>query len=192
MTHADIFNVGKTIKLPDGRTYTLRKPDQIEQGLFQKWLEDRAHDAIDRSSDSEARKLQRHHLVDVDAGLGKYEYDGPLAIEALYTPAGMSKIIAIILRDQGATDEIAEEIFLHKAREAAAEILIKRAKDPKALGLLLEALGFPMDFLEPSPESDSSSKSCSTRLSPEPTPNSDAAPTTSSSSSSMSNEAPMG
>ena len=189
MTHADIFNVGKTIKLSDGREYQLRKPNQIEQGLFQKWLEDRAHDAIDRSTDGEARKLQRHHLVDVDAGLGKYEYDGPLAIEALYTPAGMSKIIAIICRDQGVTDAIAEEIFLSRAREVAAEVLLRRSQDPKALGLLLEALGFPTDFLE---ESDSSSNSSSTPPSVEPTTNSGGAPTTSSCSSSTSKEAPMG
>jgi hypothetical protein len=191
MNIADVFNVSTEVKGPDGTVYQLRKPTLVEQGFFARWLETRAHAAVDRSEASEAQKDRRHHLIDVDAGLGKYEYDGAIAMEALYTPAGMAKILAIVCRDQGLTDEKAEELFLANAREVAARILMKAADDPKALRPLLGALGFPMSWLE-CEESESSSSNSSTRPSTEPTANSAGSVTTNSSSSTPSREAPMG
>jgi hypothetical protein len=192
MNIADVFNVSSEVKGPDGTVYKLRKPTLLEQGQFARWLEKRAHDAVDRSEATEAQKDRRHHLIDVDAGLGKYEYDGEIAMQALYTPAGMAKILAIVCADQGLTDEKAEALFLANAREVAARILMRAADDPKALRPLLGALGFPMNWLEGSGESDSSSSNSSTRPSAAPSPNSGAAPTTSSSSCTPSSAVPMG
>ena len=120
MTLADAWNVPRGIRDKDGKEYPLRKPTQVEQGQFAVWLEGRAHAAVDRSEDSEERKLKRHHLIDVDAGLGKYEWDGPLALEAMWTPAGFAKILTIVCRDQGVDDTKAEEILATTAQGGAA------------------------------------------------------------------------
>lgn len=194
MTLADIFNIPTGLKDKEGNEYLLRKPTLIEQGLFQRWLETRAHDAIDRSEDSEERKLRRHHLVDVDAGLGKYEWDAPLAQEAVWQPAGFAKFLTIIYRAQAVDEDKAEELLAARAKEIAGIVLTRAQADPKArreLSLLLGAMGYPMDWMA-SGESEPSSDNSSTPPSPEPSPNSADAATTNSSFFTTSNEAPTG
>ena len=198
MTTADIFNVGRVLKGPPDATgkpeweYTLRKPTQYEQGEFQRWLEQRAHDAVDRSSAPEAAKDRRHHAIDVDAGLGKYEYDGELGLAARFTPAGMVKIIAIVLRDQGLTEATAEPVVAHCVREIALELIEKEESDPNAVRLARIALG--LGRLNDPAASGSSSSSCATRPSAAPptSPPSAGSPTTSCSSSTPSSAAPTG
>lgn len=175
---ADFFALGKTITLPgkDGqpdRTYTLRALDQEQQGHFSRWLEHRAHDAVDRSTDSEERKLRRHHLIDVDAGLGKYEYDGEYALEARWTPAGLAKAIAISCRDQGVTEEIASEILAHSLREVASELIGREEKDPKVMAVVRAVFGLTT-AKKSSPESDTSASTSSP--SAEPTEKSPSSP----------------
>jgi hypothetical protein len=194
MTTADIFAVGAKFTAPDGTVYDIKKPTLYQQGEFQKWLEDRAHAAVDRSGDSDERKLRRHHLIDVDAGLGMYEWDGPLAMEAKWTPAGLAKLLTIVCRDQGVTDEKAEAILDHSTREVAAKLLVRAAADPKAradLALRLGGLGLPMDWITSEP-SEPSSDSSSPRPSTEPSPNSPASTTTSCTGSTPPSAAPAG
>jgi hypothetical protein len=194
MDIASAFNVPVEFKDRDGKPYPLRKPTIYEQALYQRWLEQRAHDAVDRSDAGEEQKAKRHHLIDVDAGLGKYEWDGLLALESMWQPAGMAKLLTILCRDQGVTDAKAEEILATSAREIAAHVLTKAQADPKAradLALLLGALGLPMDWMASEPSGPSSSNS-STPPSAEPSPNSETAPTTSSCSSTTSSAAPTG
>lgn len=173
MTLADIFNCGSELKAADGTVYVLTKPTLIQQGQFQRWLEQRAHDAIDRDtrpSVTEAQRDRRHALVDHNAGLGKYEWDGPFAMEAMFTPAGMAKFLSIVCAKQGVTEEKAEEILRHHAKEVAVKILTRAASDPKRradLEAALGALGLPMDWLASVP-SEPSSSSSSTPPSPEP------------------------
>ena len=198
MTTADIFNVGRVIRGPanpdgtPGRTYTLRKPTQYEQGEFQRWLEQRAHDAVDRGSASEAAKDRRHHAIDIDAGLGKYEYDGELGLAARFTPAGMVKIIAIVLRDQDVTEATAEPLVAHCIREIAAEMIEKEESDPNAVRLARIALG--LGNLNDPAASGSSSSSSATRPSDAPPTSTPSAgsPTTNCSSSTPSSAAPAG
>lgn len=182
MTQADIFSVGAEFKGPDGTVYVIKKPNGYQQGEFQRWLEQRAHDAVERSIASEDSKARRHHLIDIDAGLGKYEWDGPLALEAMWTPVGIAKILTIICRDQGVNDSKAEEILAHSIKEVAVKMLMRAAKDPKALAPVLGALGLPMDWMESEP-SDSSSSSSPTPPSDTDSTISEASTTTSSPSS---------
>ncbi len=189
MDLASAFAIGTDLPGSDGKVYKLRKPTIYEQGLFQRWLEQRAHDAIDRGPESEEAKAKRHDRVYVDSALGKYEYDGQYALESLWEPPGLAKITCIICRDQGMTDEVAEATLAKQIRLAAAVILRKSIDDPKAVAGILQALGFPADFLaemSAAPPSEPSSNSSSTPPSTEPSPNSDAAPTTSSCSSTTS------
>jgi hypothetical protein len=188
MTLADVFAVGGTIKF-DGKEYTLRKPTLYEQGQFQRWLEQRAHDAVDRSEATEEAKDRRHARIDTDAALGKYEWDGPYALEALWTPAGLAKIVSIVCRDQEVNDELAEKIVADQIKRVAAIILARASEDPFALAPVLEALGLPNDWLRSGP-SEPSSSNCSTRPSTEHSANLETSPTISSCSSTLSNAAP--
>jgi hypothetical protein len=195
-TLADIFAAGYEITGPDGTKYTLRKPDQYEQGLFQKYLEARAHDAIDRDTrpgvTDEARD-RRHHLVDVKAGLGYYSYDGPYGIEAQWLPHGMAKLVTLVCK---VPDETAEQIIRHHARTVAVQVLGAAAKaDPKVAAQirdLLAGLGFPTDWFASGPSEPSSSSSATPHSDDPPTcPSSCGSPTTSSSSATPSSAAPM-
>lgn len=192
MTTADIFNVGADLRGPDGTVYRIKKPTLYQQGEFQRWLEQRAHDAVDRSTATEDQKARRHHLIDIDAGLGKYEWDGPIALEAMWSIAGLTKILTIVCRDQGVTDEQAEAVISHNLRESAARLLLGAARDPKLradLALVLGSLGLPMDWMESEPNV-SSFNSSSSHPSTDPSPNSEGSPTIKSSSCTMSNAAP--
>jgi hypothetical protein len=191
MTPKDIFAVGTVIKMDDGAEYTLRPPTQIEQGQFQVWLEQRAHDAVDRSNASQESKDRRHAQIDDKAALGHYAWDGPIGLQSRWMPDGLTKSIEIICRDQGVDGKRAEEIARQHFRVCAAQILDAAAKDPKVLRPLLGALGYPMDWFESEP-SVPSSNSSSTPPSPEPSPNSADLPTGNSSSCTTSSEPPTG
>lgn len=197
MTTAEIFAAGKILTGPPGpkgepgKQYVQRKPTLYEQGEFQRWLEQRAHDAVDRSSGTEESKDRRHHLLDIAAGLGKYDYDSPRGVEARWLPAGMVKVITMTMRDQGVTDEIAEYLVEQFLRGMVAEYAKKKKLDPERLALVHLSLGLPMEWTS-SAESESSSTPSSARPSTEPLPNSEASMTTSSTTSTESAAAPMG
>lgn len=189
MTTADIFNEGSYLTDPAGKkTFAMRQPSQEEQGQFQRWCEQEAHDAIDRSTGSEESKDRRHSFIDVAAGLGKYQYEGEYGYEARFLPAGMAKLISIVLRDQGVTEEKATDLVRHKFKELAAEYIGRKVANPKAMALVRQALGL-LNAETPSSESEPSSKPSSTLPFPEPSPNSEVSPTSSCSSSTTSSEA---
>lgn len=197
MTTADIFNVGRHISGPagpdgaPGTVYTLRDLTLFEQGEFQRWLEQRAHDAVDRSTASEAAKDRRHAQVDRDAALGLYEYDGPLGLQARWSPAGLAKAFQIACRGQGVTEANVDAIMRHALKEVAATLLLAKESDPGKAAAALAALGLPTDWTPPAPSGPSSS-SCSTPPSTGPSTNSGTAPTASSCSSTPSSAAPTG
>ena len=160
MTLADVFGAGTPLTGtgPDGKPkeYLLRELTLLEQGEFQRWLEQRAHDAVDRSSAKEEAKDRRHAAIDRDAALGRYEFDGDLSVASRFTVAGMTQCLKIVLRAQGATPEEVEALMRDKLKRVAAEILSKAASDPKAVAPVLEALGLPTDFLTAAPAASSS------------------------------------
>lgn len=194
MTQGDIFNVGSELRAADGTVYTLKKLTQYQQGEFSRWLEQRAHDAIDRGPESEARKDRRHDRAYADAAIGKYEWDGPLALEAMWTPTGLARILLIVCGDQGVTEAKAEDIVRGHLKEVAAKILVQAASDPKArreLATMLGSLGLPMDWMV-SAESDLFSDNSPTRPGTPDSTTSPPSPTTNSSSFTTSSAAPTG
>jgi hypothetical protein len=156
MTLADVCGIGHRLKLPDGSEVELRPLTILEQGRYARWLEQRAHDAVDRSEAAEEAKDRRHAIIDRDAAMGKYEWDGPYALESQLTPAGMCKVTEIVC---GLDGRAAEEVVRLNARAVCLRVLQMRARDPKALGVLLESLGHPTDWLESGPSEPSSSSS---------------------------------
>jgi hypothetical protein len=190
MTLADALGVGHALTF-EGKTYTLRKPTLYEQGLFQRWLEQRAHDAVERGTEPEEKKDRRHNAIYRDSALGYYEWDGPCAMEALWTPAGLAQIVAIVCREQGVDDELAERIVAEQIKRVAAIILGRASSDPLAMAPVLEALGFPIDWLRFEPSAPSSSNSATRPSEPSPTSKSSAdSPTSSSCSATPSSAAP--
>jgi hypothetical protein len=159
MTLADVFAVGHTVTMPDGKGYTLRPPTQVEQAEFQRWLEQRAHDGIERSRGTQEAKDRRHTLIDDKAALGYYEWDGPLGLQSRWTVAGLTKAVEIVCRPQGVDEKLAEEIARQHIRAVSAAILQEAARDPKALAPILGAMGLPMDWFESAPSEPSSSNS---------------------------------
>lgn len=190
MTLADIFAVGSLLAYK-GKEYRIGQPGLVQQGQFQRWLEQRAHDAVDRSDASEDAKDRRHARIDTDAALGKYEYDGPYAQEALYMPAGMAKMLEIIGREEGITPEVAEGMVREKIKEVAAVMLRARISDPKVLAQAIASLGLPSEWAESGPSEPSCSNSSSPPSGSDST-TSEASPTSNSPSTTPAREAPAG
>lgn len=153
----------------EGVVYQLRQPTMEEEGLFQRWLEQRAYDAIARRTyqDPVEQETDRR-LLNQDIAAGEYEYGGPLAVKAINTPRGIAQIVHIICAPQGMTLEIAKRFVNHHLELIAAVLISKLpGADPKALGESLLKHGVPADFFS----SDSG-----THPSTSPLTNSDEAP----------------
>jgi hypothetical protein len=147
-TLADIVNAPTELEWK-GAKYLLRQPDQLEEGMFQRWLEQRAFDAIERTKyqDREKQIIDRErHFQDVAAGV--YESGGEVYAKAVVQPSGMAKMISIICRnaDPPMTEKAAKEIVDYKMREVAAVLISKVNSDPKVLEAVLSRLGLPKDF----------------------------------------------
>lgn len=149
MTQADFFNVPTEIEL-DGTVYKLRPLDQVEQGKFQRWLEERAWAALERSaayrSPEEVAADRRALTAEIAAGV--YEWDGPVGAASQQTPEGAAKVLQILL---GVPPETARRLALRYLERVlpALQAMMGGAVDPKALGEALATLGLPPDFLGP-------------------------------------------
>ncbi len=172
MTLASLFNAPTELEF-EGEKYLLRKPNQLEEGMYQRWLEQLAWDKINaRTYQDEAEKLASLRMHDHDCAAGVFEYGGEVSVKRLMTPKGLAKLIAIICRDQGMTDEQAERWVELENRKIAAVLVSKATDDPKALAAALAILGLPKDFLSCSSSTNPSE--------PPPTSNPSAACATSS------------
>ena len=147
MTLADMLNSPSEIKY-DGKTYLLRQPTLLEQGTFQRYLEQRAYDAIERRDYQDARQQDRdRNALNRDVAAGVYEWGGEVCCQSLQTQTGIAKLLNILLRDQGVTEELARKIVDRQVKEIAAVLASKAVSDPKALGQILSSLGLPENFL---------------------------------------------
>jgi hypothetical protein len=169
MTIADLFNSATELRWPDepgGKVYHCRQLTGLEQGMFQRWLEQRALDGIERRTyQDESTRERDRQLHNQDVAVGTYEWSGLLAVKATRTPAGLAKCLQIALRDQGMTDEVAVKVVEHKFNEVAATLASKLTDDPKEARLIFLSLGVqpPADL-----ESATSSSACATPRSPTP------------------------
>lgn len=159
MTIADLFNSATELEWK-GTVYKCRQPTQLEQGQFQRWLEQRAFDAIARREyHDEADRERDRQLHTQDVAAGEYEWSGLLAVKATRTPAGLAKVLQITLADQGMTDKVAAEIVDHKFREVAAILASRLTDDPKETRLLFLSLGLEPPATSASPSASGSSSS---------------------------------
>lgn len=148
MTEADIFNASTPIEFK-GKTYRVRKPNGNERGEYQRWLEKRAYDAIERREYRKGKESQREvdrTNLSVREAAGVFEWGGEACIESLRSQEGGAKFLEIMLHDQGMTLEMAEEWTANKLAEVAAACVSRITNDPKVLGAALNRLGLPADF----------------------------------------------
>src|SRR4051794_13270063 len=95
-TLADLLSVETDLEL-DGKTYKVRPPTLLEQGRFQRWLEQRAREAIDRAVyKDEASRDRCHNLITQDVAAGVYEWGGELCVKALQTEAGVVRLLELV------------------------------------------------------------------------------------------------
>lgn len=142
-TLADLLNAPTEIEYK-GTTFKLRQPTLMEQAQFQRWLEQRARDAVGRATDLDddaQRKLARD--VNTDIAVGVFEWGGEACARAVRTITGLTKLLSIILYDQAVTLEMAQEMIEHRLKEITAVLASKASSDPKALEAALTKLGLP-------------------------------------------------
>lgn len=165
MTIADLFNSATELEWK-GRVYKCRQLTGLEQGMFQRWLEQRALDGIERRVyQDEAQRERDRQLHAQDVAVGEYEWSGLLAVRATRTPAGLAKCLQIALADQGMTDATAAEVVEHKFREVAAVLASKLTDDPKEARAIFLGLG-----VRPPDDSPGATSSSGSPTRPSPTP----------------------
>jgi hypothetical protein len=165
---ADLLGTPSEIEF-EGKTYKLREPTNFEQARFTKWLHDRARNDAAQADGPDGFADRYLAVVNRNITTCVYEWGGEASVAAILTPAGMTKLLAVIIGadDPDFTEETAARMSDRKLKEAAAKILGEARTDPKAMGQLLSFLGLPPDFLN------------TTSSSPSPTPPSATGSTTS-------------
>ena len=149
-TTADLLGVAHQITV-GGVTYEVKKPDLLTQGRFQRWLEQRARESVDRATYLDAGdRREAQNAVTREVAAGAYSWDGPVAVAAQQNPEGVAKLLTLVTAgpdgnpmDQATAEKaVAEELerFVNLLTAAAAD-------DPKALAAALRAVGLPENYL---------------------------------------------
>lgn len=150
MTLADFLNAPTEFDL-DGEKFLIRKPDQLEQGEFVRWLEQLAYDKINaRTYQREEDKLASLRMHDQDCAAGVYDWGSEVAVRRLLTEKGFAKLLSIICREQGLTPAKAQELIEKESHKLAAVMSSRVTQDPKVLAAILASLGLPSDFFSSS------------------------------------------
>ena len=159
MTLADVLNSATEYTF-DGKTYKVREPTVMEQGEWQRWMEMLAFEAIERNlelSDERKDRALAHHYKNCSAG--DYEWGSELCVRRLQTVTGLAKLMSIVLRDQGLTEEMAHKWADTHFKQCVAMLIKASRDDPKELRAVLASLGLPPDFLSSSPTPPSATES---------------------------------
>ncbi len=130
---------------PVAKTYAMRPPNQLEQGKFQRWLEQRAYEALDRRTyvNDEARAKAENALTrDISAGV--YEWGGDVASLAVLSTSGAAKLLELIC---GVPPVEAIRVINTHATRVRNILTAASTDDPKALAEALKAVGLPSNFL---------------------------------------------
>lgn len=141
-SQADLLNVEREIKVGD-KTFKVRQPNLLEQGKFQRWLETRAWEAIDRRASmpgvtpADIERDRKALIADIAAGV--YSWGGQASIAALGTTTGLVALFAIIT---GEPESEVEKLVTAKLWEVVAALnVLLEDEDPKALRAVLRSLG---------------------------------------------------
>lgn len=147
MTLADLFNAPTEFTL-DGETFRVSKPGLLQQGEFQKWLEQLAFDAINsRTYQSDAEKALSIRMHDQDCAAGVYEWGSELSLRRIQTQKGLAKLLEIICREQGMTPAKSLRLVEEQALGLIQVFKDKVTADPKVLEATLSNLESPSAFL---------------------------------------------
>lgn len=158
-TLADLFRSPDTVHFR-GHDYKLRKPDQVEEGLFSRYLEQRAKEFVRRSVDLTPEERDRHLVaVAAFAAAGGFEWGSPAYVEGTANPFTAAHLILIVLRAENperrelaAPD--ADQFVRGMVAQCLAEIVAINAAeieaDPLKKKAILEAVGLPPTYLDSS------------------------------------------
>lgn len=165
-TLAELFNLpGAGQFVVDGKRYGLRKPTQIEQGMWERWLEGEAFAGIERQTHLPPNVLREHRAgLRSDIAAGEYGFLSRAGLLRQNTLDGSAKLASIILMADGHGEcdhEFCVRMMLANAEQIAAE-LVKRAEDgdPKVKAAL-EAFRSLMTSLTGTPPSNGSTSTAS-------------------------------
>ncbi len=143
-TFADLFSLAFTLTHA-GKSYELRKPNQLEQGKYQRWLEDRAAAGVERRNyPNDAAREMAERVLQRDIAAGVYEWGGEVAAAAVLSPDGAAKLVEIVC---DVRPHIAREIIDTHIKQVLAVLAAASTDDPKALALALKTLGLSSDNL---------------------------------------------
>lgn len=143
-TLADLFSIPRELEF-EGKKYNVRPPTLLEQGKFQRWLEKRADEAIDRKSWlSDDQRQAEKRLLNQDIAAGLYEWESEVSVNSLQTRAGVTKLIELICN---IPPPEAERLVECRMKAIVDLVRAKQAKDPKAMRAALTMLGLPANFL---------------------------------------------
>lgn len=148
MTIADFFNAPNELRYGD-EVFRIREPDQLEQGEFQRWLEDLAlNSTLARTYPRPEDRDAALRVWQQDCAAGVYEWGGVMCLRRLADPNlnGLAKFLEIVCRDQGVTPEKARAVAKHAQLQLIAILNKQAADDPKAVEAATAGVGLPRDF----------------------------------------------
>jgi hypothetical protein len=143
-TLADLLSIGTEVDL-GGKKVTLRPPNLLEQGKYQRWLEEQARQSVNRAtylSDDAVRQAQNDITRDIASGI--YQWGGQVCVAALQQPDGVAKLVEIVCSLEQAEARKLVDDYLG---QIVALIRAASDDDPKAIAQALKSLGLPPDFL---------------------------------------------
>jgi hypothetical protein len=141
----ELMNVG-TEFLFRGKTYLVRKPNQLEQARFSRWLEQRAREAAGRAVDLPAEIQDRLlRTLNSEIAAGEYEWGGAAYVSACLKPFGIAKLISLQLAAEHpeCTHEFCLEMVMARYEELAAGVLGRPTSDPKVREALERSFAGP-------------------------------------------------
>lgn len=172
MDLATLLNACSEIEF-EGKAYRLRQPTLLEEAEFQRYLEQAAHDSIERRTYAEPEQREKaHNSLTRDCAEGYYEAGSEGYVRAVSNPKRLPRLIAIICREQGMTPAIAERMVAAEMKKIAAALVSRSTSDPNLIRAVLATLGLPEDWqsslsqTHPSasgstPSADSANNNCS-------------------------------
>lgn len=159
---SDLLAAGTEVTVR-GETFKLRKAELDEQAAFSKHLKDSAKReaaTLPPGTPPEiAGEVVRGQLRAVFDQIGELAYE-PLSemyVAAQQRPDGMAEFLFIVMKrdNPGITREKVRELIEGGLAQAFLEVVAMEESDPKVLGDLCVALGFPRNFLLSSATSSS-------------------------------------
>src|SRR5262249_11906313 len=120
----------------------------LEEAEFQRWLEQRARDAIGRATElTDDRRRQLDKDTNDSIAIGEFAYGELLSVKALSTLERQGAVLCIVCREQGMTEKAARKLLDKRRREVIAELSSKAVSDPLLVRAILGSLGLPENFL---------------------------------------------